>query len=107
MKIKIFLSGNDSGKRLADAVVLIEEGDLRGCAIRGFNIWRGKGPDEVFITPPNRQYQGRDGKPKYYHHLVEEIEGSMNGVRAAIEEAYRAKCAGKDEAPPADDDFPI
>ena len=108
MRVKIFLI-RGSEKKLADAHVLVEEGDFRGANVRGWNVWKGKGPGEIFVSPPNQAFTGRDGKKKYYHHVVDEVEGALNPIKRAIEEAYRAKVNGTSEPAPAgsDDDFPI
>jgi hypothetical protein len=106
--VKVFLNSKSGTKKLADAEIAIDEGELRGCIVRGFNVWTGKGPGEIFVTPPNSKYQGRDGKTKYWHHLCEESDGALTRVKSAIEEAYRAKLAGDSQgAPDNGDDIPF
>lgn len=108
MKIKIYLNAKLDSKKKADASVLLEEGDGAGLLLRGFNVWQGKGPGELFVTPPNQQYQDKTGKKKYYHHIKSEVEGALLRLQDAILEAYNAKLSGSDEAPPdsGDDDGP-
>lgn len=100
MKIKIYLNPKQDSKKLADASVLLEDGDGAGCLLRGFNIWKGKEEGEFFVTPPNQQYTDRTGKKKYYHHIKSEVEGALRRLESAILEAYDAKLSGNDEAPP-------
>jgi hypothetical protein len=107
VKIKVYLNSKSGSKKLADVSVLAEEGDdFSGLLFRGFNLWKGKGEGEVFVTPPNQRYQDKQGATKYYHHIKEEVEGSFEPIREAILEAYDAKISGADEAPP-DDDGPF
>lgn len=106
MKIKVYLNSKTDSKKLADVSVLVEDGDLAGLLLRGFNVWKGKGEGELFVTPPNQRYQDKKGATKYYHHVKEEVEGSFEPLRDAILEAYDAKISGTDEAPP-DDDGPF
>lgn len=108
MRVKIFLI-RGAAKKLADALVHCEEGDFRGCTIRGWNVWKGKGEGEVFVTPPHQKFTGRDGTQKFYHHVVEEVTGALGPIKRAIEEAYRAKVSGMEQPAPtgSDDDFPI
>lgn len=107
MKIKIYLTTKGSPKKMAEASVFIEDGDFRGLTIRGFQVWKGKQEGELFVTPPNVQYQGKDGQKKFFHHVVEEVTGSFKHVKDAILEAYNAKISGAQSAPSDDDDLPL
>lgn len=102
MKIKIFVNQKASKKK-ADAVVLIESGDLEGFEVRGFCIFEGK-DGGLFVTPPAAKYQGKDGKTKYYHHLRETEEGRQESLHDEILAAYQDKVGGDADAPPADED---
>lgn len=100
MKIKIYLNQKLDSKKKADACVLLEDGDGAGLLLRGFNVWQGKGQDELFVTPPNQQYQDKTGKKKYYHHIKSEVEGALLQLQDQILEAYHAKLSGVSDAPP-------
>jgi hypothetical protein len=109
VKIKIYTNTKTDSRKVADACVLLEDGDCAGILIRGFNIWRdSKVEGQFFVTPPNQKYQDKTGKNKYYHHLTSETDGAMKRLEDAILEAYEAKLSGRGEPPPeAADDGPF
>lgn len=66
MRIEFITSDNMPAKKLADAEIVFEEGDLAGLRLAGFAVW--KGESGGFVTFPSRAYNV-GAERKYYNFL--------------------------------------
>ena len=55
MKVKFYENTGRPEAKLADAIVVFDDPDTKGCELHGFGIWKNS-KDETFVSVPRRTY---------------------------------------------------
>ena len=79
MKVKFYENTGRPESKLAEAVVVFDDPDTKGCELHGFGIWKNS-KGETFVSVPRRTYTA-DGEERHYNY----VRSADNDDRAPVD----------------------